>query len=40
MGVVLNKTDIKEMARWDSYTSDYYSDNTTLFTAYRVPASA
>ena len=26
MGVVLNKTDIKEMVRWDSYTSDYYSD--------------
>lgn len=27
IGTVLNKTDIKAMARYDSYRSDYYSDN-------------
>jgi hypothetical protein len=26
-GVVLNKTDIKSMARYDAYRSDYYSDS-------------
>jgi len=26
IGVVLNKTDIKSMARYDAYTNDYYSD--------------
>jgi capsular exopolysaccharide synthesis family protein len=27
IGAVLNKTDIKAMGRYDSYTSDYYSDD-------------
>ena len=27
IGVVLNKTDIKSMARYDAYRSDYYSDS-------------
>ena len=27
VGVVLNKTDIKSMARYDAYRSDYYSDS-------------
>jgi Mrp family chromosome partitioning ATPase len=27
IGVVLNKTDIKSMARYDAHRSDYYSDD-------------
>ena len=30
VGVVLNKTDIKSMARYDYYTSDYYNDDHYL----------
>ena len=30
IGVVLNKTDIKSMARYDAYISDYYSDDHYL----------
>ncbi len=41
MGVVLNKTDIKEMARWGIHTrATIIATSTTLFTAYRMPASA
>lgn len=38
VGVVLNKTDIKSLARYDYYTSDYYNDDHYLHYGFSDPA--